>query len=296
MHQKTSEGKQIELILQSLGLSYTLCIKEDWPVFKTLVTGSTNDDAKAFILKAIRSGGLKHSILDGTVFWAMSQTKGRGRLGRSWSSQLGGLYCSIILLPNRPPETVPGISIVAGLSVAKAIRKTSSLPAQVKWPNDIYIGDNKVSGILSEAVKIEDNQFAVIVGIGINTKNPIETIPPEISNFTSLYEEFKRIRGPKVSSSLDTKTMLKTLLREFKINYSIFLQEGLHPIAEETNKMLAFLDCAVELRNKSRSDGEVTLGMLRGIDSKGRALIQMDDKSMIPFASGDLSLRKADHL
>jgi biotin-(acetyl-CoA carboxylase) ligase len=105
-------------------------------------TGSTNEDAKAL--------GLHHP--EGTVFLAAAQTGGKGRLGRTWSSPPGGIYMSLVLRPTTAPESIPLVSIVAGYSVAMAIREVTGLPAMLKWPNDVLVEGRKVCGILCEMV------------------------------------------------------------------------------------------------------------------------------------------------
>ena len=88
---------------------------------------------------------------NGTVIVANAQTKGRGRLGRSWISPRGsGLYLSIILRPQCPPDWYPRLALIAGVGVASAIQETGVRP-QLKWPNDILLAGRKVGGILTEA-------------------------------------------------------------------------------------------------------------------------------------------------
>lgn len=96
------------------------------------------------------------------------QTKGRGRLGRRWSSPAGNLYCSILLRPDVEPAQLPSLSLVVGLKLARAIGPL----ARLKWPNDVLIDDAKTAGILLEA-----EAGAVIVGIGVNITNFPDDLP-----------------------------------------------------------------------------------------------------------------------
>lgn len=124
------------------------------------VTGSTNTDA----LAAARSGA-PH----GSVYFADEQRAGRGRGDHAWQSAAAqGLYVSVLLRPPIEAPVLPAIPLVAGLAAAEAIAMTSSLNTDLRWPNDLLIGDRKTGGILVES-RTEGNHVSfVVVGIGIN--------------------------------------------------------------------------------------------------------------------------------
>lgn len=127
------------------------------------VTGSTNSDAMA----AAREGAAH-----GSVYFADEQTAGRGRGDHRWHSAIGeGLYVSVLLRPQLPPERFALLPLIAGLAAAEAIRSVTGLEVDLRWPNDLLIGPRKVGGILVEAgaspAGLSGTSFAV-VGIGIN--------------------------------------------------------------------------------------------------------------------------------
>jgi BirA family transcriptional regulator, biotin operon repressor / biotin---[acetyl-CoA-carboxylase] ligase len=128
------------------------------------VTGSTNIDA----LAAARSGA-PH----GSVFFADEQTAGRGRGDHKWQSAAGqGLYASVLLRPELPATRLPLLPLAAGLAAMEAIRVASGLAADLRWPNDLLLGERKAGGILAEA-QTENRLDAgvlsyAVVGIGIN--------------------------------------------------------------------------------------------------------------------------------
>ena len=94
----------------------------------------------------------------GSVVVAQEQTAGMGRHGHSWESQAGaGLYCSIVL------EVRPVLTLALGLAAEEAIRKVTSIACDIRWPNDLMLGDKKCGGIL---VQVQDER--AIAGIGIN--------------------------------------------------------------------------------------------------------------------------------
>ncbi len=116
----------------------------------------------------------------GTVVLADEQTSGMGRLGRSWVSSAGvGIYCSVLLRLDLAPGSLPIASLVLGLATAEAIQKATQLICDLRWPNDVLIGERKVAGILTHLT-----EGCIIAGIGINanqTSFPAELRTPATS-------------------------------------------------------------------------------------------------------------------
>jgi BirA family biotin operon repressor/biotin-[acetyl-CoA-carboxylase] ligase len=124
------------------------------------VTDSTNTDA----LEAAR-GGAAH----GSVYLADEQLAGRGRGDHEWRSPAGdGLYVSALLRPPMPARRLPLLPLAAGLAAADAIRTASGLKIDLRWPNDLLIGQRKVGGILVESKTVAGKVAFAVVGIGIN--------------------------------------------------------------------------------------------------------------------------------
>ena len=124
------------------------------------VTGSTNADALA---------GARSGEPHGSVYFADEQRAGRGRGDHAWQSAAGdGLYVSVLLRPRIPALRLPLLPLAAGLAASQAIRDVTGLAADLRWPNDLLIGERKAVGILVES-KIEDGAAAfAVVGIGFN--------------------------------------------------------------------------------------------------------------------------------
>jgi BirA family biotin operon repressor/biotin-[acetyl-CoA-carboxylase] ligase len=124
------------------------------------VTDSTNTDA----LEAARQGA-PH----GSVWFADEQRAGRGRGDHAWHSAAGeGLYVSVLLRPGVPAARLPLLPLAAGLAAAEAVRQASCLSADLRWPNDLLIGERKVGGILVEARTSSEGPPHAVVGVGIN--------------------------------------------------------------------------------------------------------------------------------
>lgn len=100
----------------------------------------------------------------GTVIVAEEQTAGQGRLGRRWLSERGaGLYFSVSLPLPRAGESLSLFPLAFGLATQEAIQKVAGAPADLRWPNDVLIGEKKCAGIL-----VELESKALIAGIGVN--------------------------------------------------------------------------------------------------------------------------------
>jgi BirA family biotin operon repressor/biotin-[acetyl-CoA-carboxylase] ligase len=124
------------------------------------VTDSTNPDA----LEAARDGA-PH----GSVYFADEQLAGRGRGTHTWHSAAGeGLYVSILLRPQISAAHLPLLPLAAGLAAAEAIRATTGLTIDLRWPNDLLIGPRKTGGILVESHSESGAVAFAVIGIGIN--------------------------------------------------------------------------------------------------------------------------------
>ena len=153
------------------------------PVYYVACCPSTNGQ-----LKELAGQG----AAEGTVLIAGSQSAGRGRLGRSFTSPEGGVYLSMLLKP-RLNEKAPQLSTLAALAVRKALLDCCDTGTDIKWPNDLLLEGKKICGILAESV-IFGQELSVILGIGVNLNTPGEAFPPELCEIAgSMYS----LRGKK---------------------------------------------------------------------------------------------------
>ena len=119
---------------------------------------------------------------EGSLVVAESQTGGRGRLGRSWFSPKGeNLYLSIILRPDISILEAPQVTFMVSVALTQVIREKLALDALIKWPNDIYIKEKKVAGILLETENTGTRLLHLVAGVGINVNTPANGFPPQIS-------------------------------------------------------------------------------------------------------------------
>src|SRR5262249_57466838 len=110
-------------------------------------------------------------VAEGVGLIGEEQSGGRGRSGHSWHSEPGtGIYCSFLLRPPLSPTDALWLSLIAGVAVEDAVRETTGLPADLRWPNDLLLNEKKFAGILtemgSEATRVQN----AVIGIGIKVK------------------------------------------------------------------------------------------------------------------------------
>ena len=150
--------------------------------FQTL-EGSSNNYAKKLL-----SEGTEPPF----VVVTRSQSGGKGRLGRSFSSPEGGVYFSLVLPGRMLFESADHITTSSSLATAKALEELTGIESRIKWVNDIYIGGKKAVGILSEGiVDLElGGLSSAVIGVGINLNTPLEAFPEELRvKATSYYLE-----------------------------------------------------------------------------------------------------------
>ncbi len=228
-------------------------------------TTSTNDDA----LAAAKSGAL-----DGALFGAEQQTRGRGRRGSEWISPPGaGLWFSLFLRPELGAELAPGLALCAGLAVREAAAGRISVPALVKWPNDVLAGGRKLAGILVES-QISGRKIAsVIVGIGINVTQSV--FPEPISKIaTSL--------ALLAATDLAREPLLADVLRHFEVQLQLLTTQGMAGVAEALRPHDALLGRRLRV--------ESVEGTGAGIDTSGRLLVRSNNGQLRSLASGHIEL------
>ena len=127
---------------------------------------------------------------EGTIVCATSQTAGKGRLGRSFLSQKGGVYFSVILRPMGRFDNALFITVAAAVAAARAIENASKKPCEIKWVNDIYQNGKKVCGILAEAGFGEwVGHDYVVLGVGINLFEPKDGFPSNLPLAGSVFDK-----------------------------------------------------------------------------------------------------------
>jgi len=239
-------------------------------------TESTNDDA----LRLAREGAPS-----GTVVVAESQSKGRGRLGRQWFSKPGAaLTFSYLLRPSLDADSIPQLTMVAGLAVADAITRQTGLPLMIKWPNDVLASGRKVAGMLCEFFALDgntDSDQVVIIGVGINVFTGQEAFPAELRKKAG---SLLQAEAGKISRAL----LMIEIVRELEKQLGRFFEQGFHPILQDWKKRDATLKKRLAWVGLK---GQVIEGISLGPDEKGVLRIVDDQGTIHEVLSGDLSLK-----
>lgn len=159
-------------------------------------------------------------ICEGTIVVAEEQISGRGRLDRLWfSPKFTGIWFSVILKPNIPPQQAPQLTLLAAVSVVRGIKTATGLQCSIKWPNDILINGKKTVGVLTELQAEADRINAVIIGIGINVNQQLEHFPENLRDIaTSIAIEKGEI--------LNRSSILQAILKEMEELYIDYLENG----------------------------------------------------------------------
>lgn len=232
---------------------------------------STSNEVKR---QAERGGG------EGLLVVAESQTAGRGRHGRMWQSPSGsGIWMSFLLKPELTPEQAAGITLVAAMGVAAAVREELDVDALIKWPNDIVVNGRKLTGILTELSTDMESIGYVAVGIGINVNN--DSFPEEIKDrATSLSAEC----GHRVRRS----SLVAAFGKHFEKYYKIFTADGnMSRLRAEYESLLVNKDAEVAL---ICADGEKRRRAI-GINDSGELTVQAADGSLENIRAGEVSVR-----
>lgn len=235
-------------------------------------TGSTNDEAKAMA---------KAGAPEGTVVVAKAQTSGRGRLGRSFHAPTGlGLYFSVILRPNCPPEQLFHLTCAAAVAACNAVESASGCRPQIKWTNDLVLSGKKLGGILTElSVNPSGLVDWAIIGIGINCRQQKEDFPLELQDMaTSLLQITGRIISP---SSLAANLMVS-------------LQNMRQDLLTKKDRIMAAYrqDCMTLNQQVVLVRGdEKRYGTALDIDGDGGLVVRFEDGRIDCVQSGEISVR-----
>jgi len=232
--------------------------------------GSTNDVAGD--MARIGAG-------EWSVVVAETQHAGKGRLGRAWDSQRGGLWLSVVLRPDMPPRSVPLLSLLAGLSVANTINEHTGLDARVKWPNDVKLNGKKVCGILSTMSADAQKVHHCVIGIGINVNNPILNDLQGIA--TSLSQESCGKMGDR--RIVDRTDMLTILLRIMKTEYDTFQTDNGTSMLKRWRSLSETLGRNVTVVS---ADSSIS-GLAMNVDSDGGLIIRTPDGETLTVHAGD---------
>ena len=225
-------------------------------------TGSTNDD----LAEAARRGAP-----EGVVLVAEAQTRGRGRLDRTWTSPpRAGLLFSVLLRPRLPVPRRTWIPLLAGLAVQQAVARLGAVDTRLKWPNDLLLGDDlgKAGGILARTAG-----EAVVVGIGLNVGTRRSELPAGAVSLTT-----------EGAECTDRDPLLRAILRTLADRYAEWSGDPgrVRPAYEAVCDTIG-REVRVQL-----PDGGALAGTATGLDEAGRLVVRTTDGD-VPVSAGDVT-------
>lgn len=207
---------------------------------------------------------------------AARQISGRGRRGRSWASEPGNLYASLLLIDPAPMDKLQSLPLAVAVAVHRAIQAVmpaGSNPVSIKWPNDILIAGKKCCGILLEGEGLPDGHHALVIGCGINV-----ALAPDHGLYpvTSLQAEGAGVSPDELFAHLfrSMSDVLNTWNRG----------EGIAEIIAQWRSAAGGIGQKITVNLPDRS----LSGRFEGIDEDGRLMLDIGAGTVQRIAAGDV--------
>lgn len=222
-----------------------------------------------------------NELQSGDACIAEYQQAGRGRRGRKWFSPFGAnLYLSMYWRLEQGPAAAIGLSLVIGIVMAEVLHDLGATQVRVKWPNDLYLQDRKLSGILVELTGKTGDAAQIVIGAGINMA--MRRVEEEVVNqgWITLQE---------AGIAIDRNALAVRLIKELRTSLQLFELEGLTPYLSRWEKLDNFINRQVKL---IIGDREI-VGISRGINAQGALMLEQNGE-IKPWMGGEISLRSAE--
>ncbi|MCK5347126.1 MAG: biotin--[acetyl-CoA-carboxylase] ligase, partial [Candidatus Heimdallarchaeota archaeon] len=213
------------------------------------------------------------------VILAKTQTSGRGRLGKNWHSEDGGLWFSVGFDLDKlfqqdefskiDAHKIIGINLASALAVVRALTHVGVNKAQIKWPNDVYLNKRKICGILTQS-RFETNNNRVVVGIGLNVNQKTSVFPDEIAE-----------KAGSLASITDMKYNIEKilgliLLELDKLIFNILISNNIAGVCEEINRYSMLNGFEVKVQHGEREYS----GIVQRIGNDGALHLLTNEESV----------------
>lgn len=216
--------------------------------------------------------------LHGEVVVAETQTRGRGRRGRSWIAAPGkALTLSVILRPSLPASRAPELALVAAVALCEEARDLGAPAARIKWPNDLECEGRKLAGLLCELRAEEGRIRHAVLGIGLNVGQESLDFPPELR---ALATSLRLERGEPVARSFACARLLERLEEWLSLHET----EGFEPVRERWRELSSTLGRRVRIEGLEK--------MLEGdavdLAEDGALLVKTSGDTLVRVVAGDI--------
>ena len=224
----------------------------------------------------------KNSV-SGLVILAEQQTGGRGRRGKSWVSPFAAnIYLSIVWDFEQGAEALEGLSLAVGVAVRRALIAHGVQGVKLKWPNDIYVEQKKLGGILLEMIGDPAGHCSVVIGVGLNVSMPVSQASAIDQDWTDVASELQ--------DKLPARNKLAAeLISEILPLLSTFQEQGFAAYCDEWQAADAFYGQTAVISTPKQS----IAGIVKGVDINGALRLELDSGNIESFIGGELSLRLA---
>jgi len=210
------------------------------------------------------------------------QSKGRGRMGRTWASPFGrNIYCSFRCLFDKDISEMSGLSLVIGILTAQILESLDpKIKPSLKWPNDLYVNNQKIGGILIDIIAEANGNCHAIISVGLNVNMKGIELEGVEQSWTSL----EHILNVKLDRNLVAAQLIQSIVK----GLDVFLAKGMEPFLTSWKQY-----DLLENRSVSVNHGtEIVSGIGRGITPQGFLLLELPSGDIKKFSSGDTTLLK----
>lgn len=181
------------------------------------------------------------------------------------------------------PAAAIGLSLVVGIILAETLNKLGHVGVRVKWPNDLYLNDKKLAGILVELTGKTGDAAHIIIGVGLN----IGMDKANLADKENINQQWASLNETNIS--INRNELAAKIIKSLREALLQFEKEGMTPFIERWYKLDNYLNRPVKLLIGEK----VITGISRGINDQGALLLQQGDE-LIPYIGGEISLRSND--
>ena len=214
---------------------------------------------------------------------AETQTRGRGRLGRTWvSPPRSGLYLSVLLRPNLPASTAQSLTFLGAVAMARALQRSCRLAVRLKWPNDLLADGLKLGGVLTECGVARGVIRSAVVGIGVNVNLSEARLPEALRGIAT---SVSARRGRRVSRA----RLLEAFVVEMDRRYAALKAEGPAALLAEARALIGMAGRIVRVALGDR----VVEGSVRGLDEEGALLLRLPSGAVQRVVAWDVTSLEA---
>lgn len=207
------------------------------------------------------------------ALFSAEQTNGKGRSRNSWLSQRGDLTCSFFLYEKFSLKDLGRINIMISVCVLDAIKDiTKGLDVKIKWPNDIYIGEKKLGGILIETKVSKEHIISLIIGVGVNL-----TSSPKI-------DKYKTTKISNYVSNISSKKLFLHLSEYIKNYFDTYKKRDFNFYKKKWMESSKDVGKAITIKKNQKTFN----GKFKSINNKGELILETGNNNLLEFSFGEI--------